>query len=283
VKIQVDLDRHRSTIEAEVSSLEQFSSAKLELATERGPVTRWMSRGPLEPSMQSEKPKSKTSRARLEEASGSPDAIPDSIRWLKAIRHLRRCEPRLREVIQRVGPCRLTPQPDRFGTLVHAIIAQQISTRAAASIQRKLHLLSGLPVPPQRLLALGDDELRTAGLSTRKMQTIRSLAEAVQAGAIPLDLLDDSWSDARIVAMLTTIPGIGVWTAEMFLIFSLNRPDVLPCGDLGLRSGLRELYELDEMPPPKACFTLTEHWRPYRSVATWYLWRRADALVFPAS
>ena len=138
-------------------------------------------------------------------------------------------------IIDRVGPCRLEPKLDRFGTLVRAIIGQQISTKAAASIHGRLVEIGGEPHRPDRLIELGEDALRGVGLSGVKARYVLNLAEAVASGAVPLDAIDDSWDDAKVTEALVSIKGIGVWTAEMFLIFALNRPDVLPVGDLGVR------------------------------------------------
>ena len=197
-------------------------------------------------------------------------------RWAEAVRHLRRVDPRLRAVIQRIGPCLLAPRPDRFGTLVNSIVAQQISAKAAAAISQRLLALGGEPHRPDRLIALGETALRTVGLSASKARYVLNLAEAVATGSVPLDAFDDSWDDTAIVASLTSIKGIGVWTAEMFLIFSLNRPDVLPAHDLGVRAALRDHHGLAELPRPKECHPLAERWRPYRTVASWYIWRNAD-------
>jgi DNA-3-methyladenine glycosylase II len=196
--------------------------------------------------------------------------------WADAIKHLRRIDPHLRDVIKRVGPCRLSPRADRFGTLVNSIVAQQISSKAAASINQRLHALGGQPHQPERLLVLSEPELRSAGLSAAKARYVLNLAEAVVSGSVPLDAFDDSWEDAAIVASLTSIKGIGVWTAEMFLIFCLNRPDVLPAHDLGVRAALRDHHGLADLPRPKECHALAEAWRPYRTVASWYIWQNVD-------
>lgn len=202
-------------------------------------------------------------------------------RWAAAVRHLRRVDPHLRAIIDRVGPCRLEPKLDRFGTLVRAIIGQQISSKAAASIHNRLVEIGGEPHRPERLIELGEDVLRGVGLSGVKARYVLNLAEAVAAGAVPLDEMDDSWEDARITEALVSIKGIGVWTAEMFLIFALNRPDVLPVGDLGVRAGIRDRHGLAELPRPSECHALAEHWRPYRSIASWYLWRSGDTPQTP--
>lgn len=194
--------------------------------------------------------------------------------WAKAVRHLKRVDPYLKEIIDRVGPCRLSPREDRFGALVGSIVSQQISNKAAAAINERLLLLSGGAHDPKRVLALDDEALRGAGLSSVKVRYVRNVAAAVADGAVPLDQFDDSWSEEAIIESLTTIKGVGVWTAHMFLIFVLNRPDVLPVGDLGVRMGIRDRHGLAEPPKPADCHALAEPWRPYRSVASWYLWRR---------
>jgi DNA-3-methyladenine glycosylase II len=203
--------------------------------------------------------------------------------WAEATEHLRRVDPgHFGPLIERVGPCLLRPRPDRFGTLVRAIIGQQISSRAAASIAGRLQSIAGETHEPAALIKLGEDTLRSVGLSGVKARYILNLSEAVASGAVPLDQLD-GWEDETIIASLTAVKGIGVWTAEMFLIFALNRPDVLPVGDLGVRVGIRDRHGLAELPKPQHCRELAEPWRPFRSVASWYLWRSADPPARPAS
>jgi DNA-3-methyladenine glycosylase II len=180
-----------------------------------------------------------------------------------------------------VGPCRLRPRRDRFGTLVRAIIGQQISTRAAATIDARLRALAGEPHDPDGILSVGEAGLRQCGLSGVKAHYVLNLAEAVKDGRVPLrriGVLDDR----EIVARLTQVKGIGTWTAEMFLIFALNRPDVLPVADLGVRVGFRDYFGLAELPAPRICVELAEPWRPYRTVAMWYLWRGLDTPKPPA-
>jgi DNA-3-methyladenine glycosylase II len=116
------------------------------------------------------------------------------------------------------------------------------------------------------------------GLSGVKARYVLNLAEAVAGGHLPLEALDD-WDDDAIIARLTTVKGIGRWTAEMFLIFALNRPDILPVGDLGVRAALRDRHRLADLPKPGECPPLAEHWRPYRSIAIWYLWKKGDACI----
>jgi DNA-3-methyladenine glycosylase II len=197
-------------------------------------------------------------------------------RWAAAIKHLRRVDPHLKAIIDRIGPCLLEPYADRFAALVRSIVSQQISTKAARSIHLKLIELGGDPPRPARLIELGEARLRTAGLSGAKARYVLNLAEAVVSGNVPLDQFDDTWDDQTIILSLTSVKGIGVWTAEMFLIFVMNRPDVLPAGDLGVRAALRKHHGLAELPAPRDCPGLTEPWRPYRTVASWYLWRGID-------
>ena len=195
--------------------------------------------------------------------------------WAEAVAHLRGLDEIWAERIERIGPCRLSVRPDRFGTLVRAIIGQQISSKAAASIDKRLREMSGDPHAPEALIALGIDGIRSAGLSGIKARYVLNLAEAVRSGAVPIDEFHD-WEDEAIIASLTAIKGVGSWTAEMFLIFCLNRPDVLSVGDLGIRASLKRHHGLAEMPSPKLCRELTEALRPYRSVAMWYLWSEVD-------
>jgi DNA-3-methyladenine glycosylase II len=189
----------------------------------------------------------------------------------------------LRAIIDRIGPCRLEPYPDRFGALVRSIVSQQISAKAARSINLRLITISSEPPQPERLLELGEAALRGAGLSSAKARYVLNLAEAVASGAVPLDAIDDSWDDTAITKALTSIKGIGVWTAEMFLIFALNRPDVLPASDLGVRVALRDRHGLAQLPKPSECHPLAEAWRPYRTIASWYIWKGVDTPPSPAA
>jgi DNA-3-methyladenine glycosylase II len=192
---------------------------------------------------------------------------------VKARRHLARRDPVLKRLIAGVGPCTMRHDPDGFAALVRSIIAQQISTKAAASIHARLvQALGERGLQPPALLALTDEELRGAGLSASKVRSLRDLADKVHSGTVPLGRLPDL-TDEEVIACLLPVRGIGRWTAQMFLIFSLGRPDVLPVDDLGLRAGVRQAYELADLPGREALTELAEPWRPYRSVATWYFWR----------
>jgi DNA-3-methyladenine glycosylase II len=193
--------------------------------------------------------------------------------YLKARRHLGRRDATLKPLIAVVGPCTLQPTPDGFRALVRSIVAQQISTKAAQSIGGRLEgLLAPKPLTPRGILGLTEEALRGAGLSASKVRSVRDLAEKVHTKAVPLAKLH-ALDDDEVIAALIPVRGIGRWTAEMFLIFSLGRPDVLPVDDLGLRAAVRDLYRLPDLPDKNQLASIAEPWRPYRSIATWYLWR----------
>ena len=158
---------------------------------------------------------------------------------------------------------------------MRSIVGQQISTRAAATIDARLRALAGDPHRPEGLLAAGEASLRSCGLSGVKANYVLNLAEAVRCGQVPLARIG-TLDDETIKSRLTAVKGIGPWTAEMFLVFSLNRPDILSVGDLGVRAGLRDFHSLGAVPSPAECVRLAEPWRPFRSVAMWYLWRSLD-------
>jgi DNA-3-methyladenine glycosylase II len=191
-----------------------------------------------------------------------------------AARHLRRADPRLAPVIAVVGPCSLRPQRPAFRALVESIISQQISGKAADAILGRFRgLFPGRPFPlPADVLAIPPERLRGAGLSNRKATYVRDLAVKFADGTIRAARFH--WlTDDEIAEQLIQVTGIGRWTAEMFLIFSLNRLDVLPVDDLGLRKAVQRLYRLRELPVAETIERLAEPWHPYCTVATWYLWR----------
>jgi DNA-3-methyladenine glycosylase II len=191
----------------------------------------------------------------------------------KAQRHLARRDPVLKALIRHVGPCTLWHQPNHFFLLARAIVSQQISTKAAESIGARLAKAAGRRgITPKGILALSEETLRSAGLSAAKTRYMRDLAEKVHSGEVPLDKLHEL-EDEEVIERLVVIKGIGRWTAEMFLIFSLGRLDVLPVDDLGLRAGVMKQYGLAELPKKAELIEIGEPWRPYRSIATWYLWR----------
>jgi DNA-3-methyladenine glycosylase II len=193
--------------------------------------------------------------------------------YVKAQRHLARRDPVLKRLIAAVGPCTLRHEPNRFASLARSIISQQISTKAALAIRMRLEAaLDSAGISPAGILGLTDEALRGAGLSASKQKSLRDLAEHAHNGAVCLESIHDL-EDEEVIAALVPIRGIGRWTAQMFLIFSLARLDVLPVDDLGLRAGVQDRYGLSDLPDKARLTELAESWRPYRSIATWYLWR----------
>jgi DNA-3-methyladenine glycosylase II len=199
------------------------------------------------------------------------------IDYARARRLLARRDPVLRDLMRRYGACGLadSQHADPFVALVHAIISQQLSTKAAATIAARFDALySGVPRPEQ-VAATPDDKLRGVGLSSQKLVYIRDLSRHVADGSLPLGNLD-RMTDAEVIDALTQVKGVGRWTAEMFLMFRLHRPDVLPVGDLGIVKAVQKAYRLRAQPTPDRLVRLGESWRPYRSVACWYLWASLD-------
>jgi DNA-3-methyladenine glycosylase II len=200
---------------------------------------------------------------------------PDELaaHYLKATRHLSKRDPTLKKMIAAVGPCKLQPAPDHFFILARSIISQQISTKAAASITGRLvEALGKSKLTPKGILNLSDEQMRAAGLSAAKVRYLRDLATHVEGRILRLRALR-RLEDEEVIEQLIQVKGIGRWTAEMFLMFSLGRPDVLPIDDLGFRSAVKKHYLLEDLPKRDALIELAECWRPYRSIATWYLWR----------
>ncbi len=192
--------------------------------------------------------------------------------FVTARKHLSRRDKVLREVVRRVGPCTLQHDADHFAVLVRSIISQQISTKAAHAIHGRLQEQVAKTITPRAILKATEETLRSAGLSRPKILALRDLAEKCASGAVPLKRL--RWlEDEEVIELLLPVRGIGRWTAEMFLIFSLGRLDVLPVGDYGLRAGVSKQYGLPELPGRDVLHRLAEPWRPYRSIATWYIWR----------
>jgi DNA-3-methyladenine glycosylase II len=194
-----------------------------------------------------------------------------------AARHLRRADARLAAVVEQVGPCRLRPQGRPFRSLVEAIVSQQISGQAADAILRRFRgLFPGRPFPaPADVLAIPAERLRGAGLSNQKAAYVRDLAARFSDGTIRPRRFG-RLTDDEIVEELIQVKGIGRWTAEMFLIFSLNRLNVLPVDDLGLRKAMQRVYRLRKLPTPETIQRLAAPWHPYCTVATWYLWRSLE-------
>ena len=194
------------------------------------------------------------------------------------LEYLRAADPVLREIIDRYGPDGLHErreggQSEHYGALVRAIVGQQLSTKAAAAIYRRLtDRFCGREPTPQEILADDPEELRSVGLSRAKVVYLRSLAEHVINGSLELDRLD-SLADEEVIAELTAVKGIGAWSSHMFLMFHLERPDVLAVGDLGIRKAMMVAYGLDSLPLAPAMEEIAAPWRPYRTLACRYLWR----------
>jgi DNA-3-methyladenine glycosylase II len=198
--------------------------------------------------------------------------------YVRARRLLLRRDPILAALIRQHGPCGLAQaqRADHFSALVRAIAGQQLSTKAAATIYaRLLTLIPGGVPTPQHVAALTDEQLRGAGMSRQKSASLHDLSEKVLSGLVDLEALS-TMSDEDVITSLVRVRGIGRWSAEMFLIFRLHRPDVLPVGDLGIVNAVQRVYRLRKRPTPERILRLGEAWRPYRSIASWYLWRSLD-------
>ncbi len=196
-----------------------------------------------------------------------------------AAAEIARRDPAMGRVIAATGPPELRlPQESHFGALVRSITFQQLAGRAAVAIHGRFVAAMPDGLSPEAVLALPEPAFRAAGLSGAKTRSIRDLAAKVVDGTVPLDGFD-AMSDDEIVERLSTVRGIGRWTAEMFLIFQLRRLDVWPVDDLGVRKGYALAHGLAEPPKPRDTMALGEPYRPYRSVAAWYCWRAAETIV----
>lgn len=199
-----------------------------------------------------------------------PADFPALLRLAEA--HLRASSPEFAGLIDHVGPCTLTPDPDVFAVLVRAVIAQLISTAAAKSITLRLQAKLKNKVTPRKLKKLTVEELKACGVSGAKQRTLHGLADhfiADRKFVAELAAADDATTRAKLLPLF----GVGPWTVDMLMIFGLGRADVLPVGDLGLRAGVRDLLRLPDLPDAKELVQIAEPWRPYRAVATWFLWR----------
>jgi DNA-3-methyladenine glycosylase II len=195
----------------------------------------------------------------------------------KAILHLKKADPVMRGIIDRVGAYKIQHREPSFETLVRSIVYQQLSGTVASVILRRLiALLPEGQVTPAAILKLTPARMRKAGLSKQKTAYIRDLARKTNKGLVRFETLPNL-TDVEVIEHLTQVKGIGVWTAHMFLIFALRRPDILATGDLGVRIAIRNAYQMAELPLPKQVEELAAAWRPYASVAVWYLWRSLDS------
>lgn len=199
-------------------------------------------------------------------------------RHARAIAHLTEVDPRLGQWIAKAGPCSLRRERGgtHFAAVARSIVYQQLSGKAAATIHGRFEGLYGGRAPePQEVLRTSVESLRAVGLSARKAEYLKGLAEDVRSGRVPMDRLDEL-PDQDVIAALTQVRGVGEWTAQMFLMFRLGRPDVLPTLDLGVQTAIKLLYRLRTHPSPQRVATIGAKWAPYRTVAAWYLWRLVD-------
>ena len=224
----------------------------------------------------------------------------------KAVLHLKKSDPILRAIIERIGPCRMSFGPPQFESLAESIVYQQLNGKAAAIIFERFAALAGDPVTPAGILRLTDAQMRSVGLSKQKSSYLKDLAAKTAAGDLDFSRLD-KMPDAEVIEHLTQVKGIGVWTAQMFLMFSLKRPNVLPTGDFGVRMSMHNHYlEIQggraakkspsakkksankktvklkvkiKLPTPDQMEKIAKSWEPYRSIACWYLWRALDTKI----
>ena len=192
-----------------------------------------------------------------------------------ALLHLKKADPVLAQIITSVGPYSLVTRKPTLETLVRSIVYQQISGKAAASILAKLKTAVGSRFTAPALLRLTTEELRACGLSSQKIAYLRDLAEKVASRQVSFSKLQHL-TDEEVIEHLTQIKGVGVWTVQMFLMFALERPNVFPAADLGVRNAIRRAYDLPGVPTAADMLRISACWHPYCSIATWYLWRSLD-------
>lgn len=208
--------------------------------------------------------------------SSRPERL-DAAALRRATRHLRKADPVLAGLVAEVGPCRLETHRggSSFAYLARAILSQQISVAAARSIAGRMKERFGAPLRPESLLAASDEELRSLGLSRQKAAYLRDLARKTRDG-LPFGRLSGR-SDDAVIETLTAVKGVGVWTSQMYLMFRLGRPDVLPVGDLGIQNAMKRAWRMRSLPKPDRMIRVARSWQPWRTVACWYLWQSLDA------
>ena len=193
----------------------------------------------------------------------------------KAVNHLKKSDPILAAIIEQVGPCRMEFGVPEFHSLAEAIVYQQLNGKAAVTIFKRFTTLAGDPVTPEGILQLTDAQLRSVGLSKQKSSYLKDMAARASRGELDFTRLPDM-TDEEVIKHLTQVKGVGVWTAHMFLMFTLKRPNVLPTGDYGIQVAMKKHYKKRKMPKPDVMAKIAKSWEPYRSVACWYLWRSLD-------
>jgi len=195
-----------------------------------------------------------------------------------AVRHLKTSDPVLAGIIERIGPLRMTYRQPAFEAMVRSIVFQQLNGKAAATIYQRLVDAACGAVTPESILALSEQRLRACGLSRQKLSYVRDLAARTASGEIDFARLPEL-SDEEVIEHLTRVKGIGVWSAQMFLIFALRRPNVMPTADYGVRAAIQRAYRKRKLPNPKDILKIARAWHPYCSAACWYLWRFAELPV----
>lgn len=193
----------------------------------------------------------------------------------RAVTHLKKADPVLRAIIERIGPCKMEYGPPEFHSLAEAIVYQQLNGKAAVTIFKRFTDLAGDPVTPSGILKLTPEQMRAVGLSKQKSSYLFDMAQRTQRGELDFARLGEM-SDEDVIKHLTQVKGVGVWTAHMFLMFTLRRPNILPVGDFGVQMAIRKLYRKRKMPKPADMEKIARAWEPYRSIACWYLWRSLD-------
>jgi len=192
-----------------------------------------------------------------------------------ALKHLKK-DPVMAKIIARTGPFAMTYREPSFETLVRSIVYQQLSGKVASVIFARLHAAAGEEIlSPEGIMKLRPERMRKAGLSAQKTLYIRELAKHTRKGSVVFEALPDM-EDPAVVEHLTKVKGVGVWTAQMFLMFALRREDVLPVADLGIRAAMKRAYGLEDLPKPTEMEAIAAGWKPYTSVACWYLWRSLE-------
>jgi DNA-3-methyladenine glycosylase II len=193
----------------------------------------------------------------------------------KALNHLKKSDPVLCAIMERVGPFRMQYRAAEFPSLARSILYQQLNGKAAAVIFNRFVALAGDPLTPEGILKLSDEQLRGVGLSKQKSAYLKDLATKARDGLLNFTRLPDM-TDDEVIEHLTQVKGVGVWTAHMFLMFALQRPDVLPTGDYGVQAAIKKHYRKRKLPKPHIMEKIAKPWAPYRSIACWYLWRSLD-------
>ncbi|MGA7292667.1 MAG: DNA-3-methyladenine glycosylase [Terriglobales bacterium] len=192
-----------------------------------------------------------------------------------AVKHLKKSDPVMAAIIGRIGPCRIQFGEPTFHSLAESILYQQLNGKAAATIFDRFTALAGDPLTPKGILKLTDEQMRGVGLSRQKTSYLRDLAEKTAVGLLEFERMSEM-SEDEVIAHLTQVKGIGVWTAHMFLMFTLRRPDILPVGDYGVQAAIKKHYKKRKWPKPDVMQKIAKPWAPYRSIACWYLWKSLD-------